>query len=123
MQGLFCFILEPVLLSVLFVCLEDSFNHMSRFRTVGLDPTNKEAEIVPHDLRGTAFGGELVEVGLFGFFRFHDVTIPQIEMIASFILFFFSLHYRELVECIDTEVNAEGRRLGQIAPVFDLVKQ
>ena len=123
MQGLFCFILEPVLLSVLFVRFQDALYSGCPLWTVGLDPTNKEAEIVPHDLRGTAFGGELVEVGLFGFFRFHDVTIPQIEMIASFILFFFSLHYRELVECIDTEVDAEGRRLGQIAPVFDLVKQ
>ena len=111
------------MLSVLFVRFKYALYSGCPLWTVGLDPTNKEAEIVTHDLRGTAFGGELVEVGLFGFFRFHDVTIPQIEMIASFIFVFFSLHYRELVECIDTEVNAEGRRLGQIAPVFDLVKQ
>ena len=122
MQGLFCFILEPVLLSVLFVCFKDAFECFRTFWTVGLDPTKEEAKIIPHYLRGFLFSEELVEVGLFGFFRFHDVTIPQIEMIASFILFFFSLHYRELVECIDTEVDAEGRRLGQIAPVFNLVK-
>ena len=102
---------------------QDALNGRCALWTVGLDPTNKEAKIIPHYLRGTAFGGELVEVGLFGFFRFHDVTIPQIEMIASFILFFFSLHYRELVECINAEVNAEGRRLGEIAPVLDLVEQ
>ena len=111
------------MLSVLFVRFQDALNGRCALWAVGLDPTNKEAKIVTHYLRGTALGGELVEVGLFGFFRFHDVTIPQIEMIASFILFFFSLHYRELVECIDTEVDAEGRRLGQIAPVFDLIKQ
>ena len=101
---------------------QDALNGRCALWTVGLDPTNKEAKVIPHYLCGTALGGELVEVGLFGFFRFHDVTIPQIEMIASFILFFFSLHYRELVECIDTEVDAEGRRLGQIAPVLDLVE-
>ena len=111
------------MLSVLFVRFQDALNGRCPLWTVGLDPTNKKAKIIPHYLRGTAFGGELVEVGLFGFFRFHDVTIPQIEMIASFIFVFFSLHYRELVERIDTEVDAEGRRLGQIAPVFDLVKQ
>jgi len=93
------------------VRFQDALNGRCALWTVGLDPTNKEAEIIAHYLCGTAFGGELVEVGLFGLFRFHDVTIPQIEMIASFILFFFSLHYRELVECINAEVDAEGRRL------------
>ena len=77
------------MLSVLFVCFKDALNGRCALRTVGLDPTNKEAEIVPHDLRGTAFGGELVEVGLFGFFCFHNVTIPQINRNASFILLFF----------------------------------
>ena len=89
MQGLFCFILEPVLLSVLFVRLQYALYSGCPLWTVGLDPTNKEAEIVTHDLRGTAFGGELVEVGLFCFFRFHNVTIPQINRNASFILLFF----------------------------------
>ena len=77
------------MLSVLFVRFQDALNGRCALWTVGLDPTNKEAKIIPHYLRGTAFGGELVEVGLFGFFRFHDVTIPQIEMIASFIFVFF----------------------------------
>jgi len=104
------------------VCFKDTLNGRCALWTVGLDPTNKEAKIIPHYLRGTALGGELVEVGFFGFFRFHDVTIPQINRNASFIFVFFSLYYRELVERIDTEVDAEGRRLGQIAPVFDLVK-
>ena len=89
MQGLFYFILEPVLLSVLFVRLQYALYSGCPLWTVGLDPTNKKAKIIPHYLRGFLFSEELVEVGLFGFFRFHDVTIPQIEMIASFIFVFF----------------------------------
>ena len=77
------------MLSVLFVCFKDALDCFRALWTVGLDPTNKEAKIIPHYLRGTLFSEELVEVGLFGFFRFHDVTIPQIEMIASFIFVFF----------------------------------
>ena len=112
------------MLSVLFVCLEDSIDHMVRPWAVGLDPPHKKAEIITHYLGGGSLFAKFVEVSSFrSFFCFHDVTIPQIEMIASFILFFFSLYYRELVECIKPEVDAEGRRLGQVAPVFDLVKQ
>tara|TARA_Y100001938_G_scaffold93965_1_gene128773 strand:- start:1366 stop:1581 length:216 start_codon:yes stop_codon:yes gene_type:complete len=71
------------------VRFQDALNGRRSLWAVGLDPTNKEAKIVPHYLRGIALGGELVEVGLFGLFRFHDVTIPQIEINARFIFSFF----------------------------------
>jgi len=76
LQALFYFFLEPVLLSVLFMRLEYTLNGRCALWTVGLDPTNKEAEIVPHYLRGTALSVELVEIGLCGaVFDCHAVSI------------------------------------------------
>ena len=90
------------MLSVLFVCLQYALNGRRALWTVRLDPANKEAEIIPHDLRGIALGVELVEIGLFCFFRFHNVTIPQIDRNASFILLFFHFIIVSLLSAPET---------------------